>query len=295
MAIFGLVNQVDQIQEAIKEKNVGMIALRFTQLICMLFGLTSQCFTGDTLVATETGLRPIAEIEAGDYVWSENTETGEKALKQVLSVSVTETTVLVHITTEDGTEINTTENHPFYVEEKGWCAAADLEAGDHLHTQDGRIETVLKTETEQLKEAVKVYNMEIEDWHTYYVSDEEVLVHNGCKGRLGNEKTRKQNKEIADTLKDKGYEITGGGTYEREEYLPGPNNKRKGSNYIDITAEKDGVKVRINTVDTYASGEPTTREKRAAKQINLKLGDEEIILIPKGAGVGNLLELLGIE
>ena len=65
-----------------------------------------------------------------------------------------------------------------YVEEKGWCAAADLEAGDHLHTQDGRTEIVLKTETEQLKEAVKVYNMEIEDWHTYYVSDREVLVHN---------------------------------------------------------------------------------------------------------------------
>jgi len=180
MAIFGLTSQVDQIQEAIKEKNVGMIALRFTQLICMLFGLTSQCFTGDTLVATETGLSPIEEIKAGDYVWSENTETGEKALKQVLSVSVTETTVLVHITTKNGTEINTTENHPFYVEEKGWCAAADLEAGDYLHMQDGRTEIVLKTETEQLKEAVKVYNMEIEDWHTYYVSDREVLVHNNC-------------------------------------------------------------------------------------------------------------------
>jgi len=181
MAIFGLTSQVDQIQEAIKEKNEGMIILRFTQLICMLFGLTSQCFTGDTLVATQDGLRPIEKIEAGDYVWSENTETGEKALKQVLSVSVTKTTLLVHVTTEDGTKISTTENHPFYVEEKGWCVAAELEPGDHLHTQDGRIETVEKTETEHLDEAVKVYNMEIEDWHTYYVSDREVLVHNMCE------------------------------------------------------------------------------------------------------------------
>ena len=58
MAIFGLGSQVDQIQEAIKSGEPGEIAVRFTQLICMLFGLTSQCFTGDTLVSTEYGLRP---------------------------------------------------------------------------------------------------------------------------------------------------------------------------------------------------------------------------------------------
>lgn len=81
----------------------------------MLFGLTSQCFTGDTLVSTESGLRPIEDIQAGDYVWSENTETGEKELKKVLAVSVTETDMLVHVTTETGTVINTTENHPFIV------------------------------------------------------------------------------------------------------------------------------------------------------------------------------------
>jgi len=189
MATVGMYNQVNLIWEAIKKKDTGMIALRITQMVCMLYGLTSQCFTGDTLVATETGLRPIEEIEVGDYVWSENTETGEKELKQVLSVSVTETTLLVHITTEDGTKINTTENHPFYVEEKGWCAAADLEAGDHLHTQDGRTEIVLKTETEKLKEAVKVYNMKIKDWHTYYVSEQRTLVHNDCSNGSQTEKS----------------------------------------------------------------------------------------------------------
>ncbi|MGN0496234.1 MAG: polymorphic toxin-type HINT domain-containing protein [Lachnospiraceae bacterium] len=147
----------------------------------MLFGLTSQCFTGDTLVSTEYGLRPIEDIQVGDYVWSENTETGEKELKKVLSVSVTETTVLVHVYTEDGTEINTTENHPFFVEGKGWCVASELEQGDVLHTQDGSVEIVSDVTIEQLEEAVKVYNLEIEDSHTYYVSDREVLVHNRCE------------------------------------------------------------------------------------------------------------------
>ncbi|MGN0495921.1 MAG: polymorphic toxin-type HINT domain-containing protein, partial [Lachnospiraceae bacterium] len=166
--------------EAIKSGDPVEITVRFVQLICMLFGLTSQCFTGDTLVSTEYGLRPIEDIQVGDYVWSENTETGEKELKKVLSVSVTETTVLVHVYTEDGTEINTTENHPFFVEGKGWCAAAELEHGDVLHTQDGSIEIVSDVIIEQLDEAVKVYNLEIEDSHTYYVSNNGILVHNKC-------------------------------------------------------------------------------------------------------------------
>ena len=136
----------------------------------------------DTLVSTENGLRPIEEIQAGDYVWSENTETGKKELKKVLSVSVTETTTLVHVTTENGTVVDTTENHPFYVEGKGWCAAAELEAGDVLRTEDGERETVKSVQTEKLDKAVKVYNLEIEDSHTYYVSADRVLVHNACRG-----------------------------------------------------------------------------------------------------------------
>ncbi len=147
----------------------------------MVFGLTSQCFTGDTLVSTEDGLHPIEEIRAGDYVWSENTETGEKELKKVLSVSITETDQLVHVTTGNGTEINTTENHPFYTEGKGWCVASELEEGDVLRTQDGKTETVASVETETLEKPVKVYNLEIEDSHTYYVSVDGVLVHNMCK------------------------------------------------------------------------------------------------------------------
>ena len=135
----------------------------------------------DTLVSTEDGLRPIEEIQAGDYVWSENTETGERELRKVLSVSVTETKALVHVTTENGTVVDTTENHPFYVEGKGWCAAAELETGDVLRTEDGEQETVKSVQTEKLDKAVKVYNLEIEGSHTYYVSADRVLVHNACE------------------------------------------------------------------------------------------------------------------
>ena len=39
MGIFGLGSQVEQIQEAIKSGDPAEIAVRFVQLICMLFGM----------------------------------------------------------------------------------------------------------------------------------------------------------------------------------------------------------------------------------------------------------------
>ena len=178
------ISQVQQIQEAIESGDPVEITVRVVQLLCMLFGMTAQCFTGDTLVATEEGLKPIKEVEAGDYVWSENTETGEKELRKVLAVSVTETVELVHIFVGEE-EIRTTEYHPFYVEGEGWKAAGELEAGDVLRSEDGQIRTVGKVEAERLSEAVKVYNLEIEGSHVYYVSSAGVLVHNECSWNKG--------------------------------------------------------------------------------------------------------------
>lgn len=58
--------------------------------------------------------------------------------------------------------------------------ASELEEGDVLRTLDGKTETVASVETETLDELVKVYSLEIEDSHTYYVSADGVLVHNAC-------------------------------------------------------------------------------------------------------------------
>lgn len=116
------------------------------------------------------------------------------------------------------------------------------------------------------------------------------------RGRWGNQATRALNKEVADILTDNGYEVTGGGTYKPEEYLPGPNGARKGSNYVDVTVQsEDGsVTYRINTVDTYADGTtPTTRESTAAASINAKTpGEPDIILIPKGSTTAQIIEIL---
>ena len=110
-------------------------------------------------------------------------------------------------------------------------------------------------------------------------------------GRLGNEATREQNKEIATFLEEEGYTIVGGGGRTKEEYLPAIDGGRKGSNYVDITAQKGDDIIRINTVDVYANGTITAREQNAANMINQKTGGN-IILIPKGSGLGKLPEIL---
>ena len=139
------------------------------------------CFTGDTEVYTSDGLVCIEEISVGDEVLAYDYETGETELKEVLNVWVKETDEILHVSTSDGETIDTTTNHPFYVEEKGWVAAGDLEVGDTLITVDGDEVEVTDLELEKLAEPITVFNLEVEDFHTYFVGEYGVLVHNKYK------------------------------------------------------------------------------------------------------------------
>ena len=102
----------------------------------------------------------------------------ETELKEVLSVWIKETDEILHVSTSDGETIDTTTNHPFYVEEKGWVAAGDLEVGNILVTAVGDEVEVTDLELEKLAEPITVYNLEVEDFHTYFVGEYGVLVHN---------------------------------------------------------------------------------------------------------------------
>jgi hypothetical protein len=120
---------------------------------------------------------------------------------------------------------------------------------------------------------------------TFFISKFKITTHGtGKGGRLGNQTTRDQNKEIAEELKTRGWSVThGGGQGKKEEYLPGPNGSRRGSNYPDITATKNGKTLRINTVDTRANGQMTTREAKNLNSIRQKTSGKgsKTIAIPK--------------
>lgn len=169
--------------EAIKSKDPKEIVIATVRLAVSVFTLKSQCFAGDTLVSTEEGNRRIDEIKPGDKVLSYNTETGENELQEVKNVSVSKTDILVHIITDDGRDIETTMFHPFYVKNEDgtgeWKAASSLKASDELLSEDGKKVKVSEVKVEKLAEEITVYNLELDEVHTYYVAGG-VLVHNGC-------------------------------------------------------------------------------------------------------------------
>ena len=102
-------------------------------------------------------------------------------------------------------------------------------------------------------------------------------------GRLGNAATRAQVAEIVTELRRRGWQITRGGGEFKEEYLPSMSGTQTGSNWVDITAIKDGKILRINTVDTLADGvTPTRREAAAAASIRAKASPgDHLLLVPK--------------
>ena len=180
---------IDMINGGVSREQVARYLAVLTATVILTTIIGKVCFTEDTLIKTDDGYKEIKDIEVGDLVYSEDPLTGEKGLKRVTNVFVNETSVIVRIYAGDE-EIETTPTHPFWVIEKGWVAAGDIEAGDKVYLYSGEGREVKEVRFEYLDTPIKVYNFEVEDWHTYFVSEQDVFVHNSCKGK-GTPKTTK--------------------------------------------------------------------------------------------------------
>ena len=78
----------------------------------------------------------------------------------------------------NGEEIITTENHPFYVNNRGFVNAGALTLRDKLLDTHGSHLSIEKSNIELTKKPTVVYNFQVEDFHTYHVGENCVLVHN---------------------------------------------------------------------------------------------------------------------
>ena len=144
-------------------------------------GVKPSCFVAGTLVMAVAGMVAIEKIKSGDKVISTDPETMETSPKTVLETYIREVNKLVHLTI-NGEEIITTFDHPFYVRERGFVNACELWVGAQLLDVNNNILVVGNTRLELAKNPVKVYNFQVEDYHTYYVGENGVWVHNAnCK------------------------------------------------------------------------------------------------------------------
>ena len=139
---------------------------------------TMKCFVAGTLVLTASGLVAIENIKPGDMVYAADAETLEVSLKPVLETYIRETSHLVHLTI-NGENIISTYDHPYYVKDKGFVSAESLWIGAELIDKNGDILYVEQIYREKLDNQFKtVYNFKVEDYHTYFVGDSSLLVHN---------------------------------------------------------------------------------------------------------------------
>ena len=136
-----------------------------------------SCFARGTPVWTMTGLRPIEDIQAGDRVLAQDTESGELAYKPVLGVTIRPPGPRLKVTAGDESLV-ATPGHPFWVAGQGWRLTKQLTADQQLHTLEGalKIGSVEKAETPVVWHE-GAYNLIVADFNTYFVGKRALLVH----------------------------------------------------------------------------------------------------------------------
>jgi hypothetical protein len=145
--------------------------------------LLLACFTGDTPLLTPEGSKRIDQFQVGDLVLSRDEHDPDSpVLPKVVEEVFVRTGRILHLHV-GGRIIKTTPEHPLYVRDRGWIAAAELAVGDLLCGHDGRL--IVLDDVLDTGEHETVYNLHICDFHTYFVGAEEwgfsVWAHNSYK------------------------------------------------------------------------------------------------------------------
>jgi hypothetical protein len=158
-------------------------------------GSCLNSFSPDTKVLLADGrTAPIKDIKPGDQVLATDPTTGDTAAKTVLTTIIgngTKNLVGITIDTDGDTghaadTIIATDGHPFWVSDLSeWVMANHLRAGQWLQTSAGT--WIQITAVHRWTQTGTVYNLTVDDIHTYYVlaGKTPVLVHNTGPGAGG--------------------------------------------------------------------------------------------------------------
>lgn len=135
------------------------------------------CFVAGTQVLTESGMKNIEDIKVGEKVYTINLDTNQKELKEVNFLIKSISTEIYEITIGDEV-IKATPKHQFYIVDKGWIRAYELEKGDRVSAKDNSSLEITNIELKTYEEPIDVYNLTIDSHHNYLITQYELLVHN---------------------------------------------------------------------------------------------------------------------
>ncbi|PJZ47603.1 Hint domain-containing protein [Leptospira saintgironsiae] len=171
------------------------------------------CFVAGTLIRTKEGYTAIDKLKVGDYVLSHNEKTGILSYNKITETFIHDVPAIYKITYTNGTEVETTWNHPFYIKGEGWTQAKFLNPEQRSVTASSiRNAAILREMSDRPQMSIslaalnnkatvtpwnelyegtagiakiervirpeKVYNIEVEGDHSYFVTRTGLLVHN---------------------------------------------------------------------------------------------------------------------
>ncbi|MFD8527990.1 polymorphic toxin-type HINT domain-containing protein [Streptosporangium canum] len=147
----------------------------------------SSFVPGTPVLMADGSRKPIEKVKIGDEVMATDPVTGRTEARPVVTLITSKGTKdLVEITVDlDGDRggatdvITATEAHPFWIPAlREWVSAGRLQPGMWLQTSAG---TYVQVAAVKQRTAIqRVYNLTVDDFHTYHVlaGDQAVLVHN---------------------------------------------------------------------------------------------------------------------
>ncbi|TQV89336.1 polymorphic toxin-type HINT domain-containing protein [Aliikangiella coralliicola] len=138
-------------------------------------------FTQDTEVLSIEGRKAFSKLKIGDLVYSrDESDNGTAGWRKILGIYSKEHEQVIHLTLENKIgmqeQITTTEEHPFYVENKGWVTADKLIVGHLLSSVNNTVLKVVDIQWENQPQFM--WNIDVEDLDTYYVGELNTWVHN---------------------------------------------------------------------------------------------------------------------
>jgi hypothetical protein len=134
------------------------------------------CFpAGTKITLSDNSLKNIEDVMVGENVLTYNEETGFNETGVVGDLKKHEVSSVIKLTFDGEKTIITTNEHPFFVKDKGWVKANELQSNDICKTDISEDIKILSVEL--LEETHTVYNLlSVSDNHNFYANN--ILVHN---------------------------------------------------------------------------------------------------------------------
>ncbi len=170
-------------------------------MLAKKYGLKA-CFIAGTLVATAGGAQAIETLTPGDVVLAVDEHTNVVSERALLGVSSREVEryLDLRLEAESGTEaehFGVTAEHPFWTS-VGWKPAAELVPGDVvLSPHSGWLRVGGST---WVQGPARVWNLEVEEDHTFAVGGLGAWVHNGCGPTPGTPGPRSTPRDLREQL-----------------------------------------------------------------------------------------------